>query len=75
MYVLCALSTCPRGNLIKWGRAKNDEEDSMLECCRPLGVEVHELILSETLVQWQPPAASSYQGLHGIKSGDFRNKR
>lgn len=69
--VLCALSTCPGGDLSKWDWAKNDGEDPMLECCRPLGVEVYKITDTEVLNEWEPPATSSYKGLHGIKLHDF----
>lgn len=64
--LLCALSTCPGGDLSKWGWAKNDGEDPMLECCRPLGVEIYKITDGKLLEDWVPPATAQYKGIHGI---------
>ena len=71
--VLCALSTCPGGDLSKWGWAKNDGTDPMLECCRPLGVEVYRITDPEVFRGWEPPSVSSYKGLHGIELYDSQS--
>ena len=71
--VLCALSTCPGGDLSKWGWAKNEGSDPMLECCRPLGVEVYKITDTEILQKWEPPAPSSYKGMHGISLPTFHS--
>lgn len=71
--VLCALSTCPGGDLSKWGWAKNEGDDPMLECCRPLGVEVYKIIDPKILEDWEPPAPASYKGLHGITMPSFQS--
>ena len=69
--ILCALSTCPGGDLSKWGWAKNKGPDPMLECCRPLGVEVYRITDPKILDHWGPPVPSSYTGLHGINLPTF----
>lgn len=77
--VLCALSTCPGGDLSKpmWGEdavPDNTNEDPTLECCRPLGVEVYRLP-SEWLVEqgWKEsqPNGPLYKGGHGLKEVPF----
>jgi uncharacterized protein YcgI (DUF1989 family) len=62
--LLCALSTCPGGDLSVplWGPDALDP----LEVCRPLGVEVH--ALDPTVLQgWQPPQSPAYKGAHGMR--------
>jgi uncharacterized protein YcgI (DUF1989 family) len=62
--LLCALSTCPGGDLsvALWGPEARDP----LEVCRPLGVEVHE-IDKALLKDWKPPESPAYKGAHGMK--------
>lgn len=62
--LLCALSTCPGGDLSLplWGP---DAADT-LSVCRPLGVQVFSLD-AELLEGWAPPAPSPYAGLHGLR--------
>lgn len=69
--VLCALSTCPGGDLSKWGWARNEGADPMLQCCRPLGVEIYRITDPEILERWEPPTSPSYKGLHGITLPTF----
>ena len=61
--LLCALSTCPGGDLSipMWGPDARDP----LEVCRPLGVEVHALDPA-LLERWQPPKVAAYRGGHGM---------
>lgn len=67
--VICALSTCPGGDLSVhgWG------EESMvatLATCRPLGVEVWEIddgIKEKVLEGWKESERSRYAGGHGVK--------
>ncbi len=61
--LLCALSTCPGGDLSVplWGP---DAEDP-LSVCRPLGVEVYRL-LPTLLDGWRPPEVAAYRGNHGL---------
>lgn len=61
--LLCALSTCPGGDLSVplWGPDARDP----LDVCRPLGIEVYEL--DATMLEgWQSPKVAAYQGHHGL---------
>ena len=69
--LLCALSTCPGGDLSKWGWGGNEADDPMLECCRPLRVDVFKLTDSSLLSSWQSPASAPYTGVHGMKMPTF----
>ena len=69
--ILCALSTCPGGDLSVWGWGTSDE---MLNCCRPLGVEVYRITDSAVLENWVSPAPAAYQGLHGITLPRFQQE-
>ena len=62
--LLCALSTCPGGDLsvALWGPDAQDP----LTVCRPLGIEVHALD-SKLLDGWKPPQSPPYKGAHGMK--------
>lgn len=62
--LLCALSTCPGGDLSVplWGPDARDP----LEVCRPLGVEVWSLD-PELLKDWKRPASPAYRGTHGLR--------
>jgi uncharacterized protein len=62
--LLCALSTCPGGDLSlpMWGPDARDP----LEVCRPLGVEVYRLA-SPLLEGWSSPEVAAYRGLHGME--------
>lgn len=64
--VLCALSTCPGGDLSQWGWAKGGGEDPMVKCCRPLGVEVYKVTDPQVLEGWKQPEVAKYEGMHGI---------
>ena len=70
--VLCALSTCPGGDLSKWGWTKNGG-DLMVETCRPLGVEVYRITDSTVLKNWKSPEPAQYSGMHGVTMPQFRN--
>jgi uncharacterized protein YcgI (DUF1989 family) len=61
--LLCALSTCPGGDLslAMWGPDAQDP----LSVCRPLGVEIYRLEAS-LLEGWSPPERAAYKGLHGL---------
>lgn len=61
--LLCALSTCPGGDLSvpMWGPDARDP----IDVCRPLGVEIYRL--DENLLKgWQSPAVADYSGHHGL---------
>lgn len=70
--VLCALSTCPGGDLSKWGWAKNKGGDPMLETCRPLGVEVYKITDPHVLDKWNPPEPADYAAMHGLQMPEFK---
>ena len=63
--LLCALSTCPGGDLSipLWGPGAKDA----LAVCRPLGVEVYE-VDSDLLEGWSEPVSPAYAGRHGMAS-------
>jgi uncharacterized protein YcgI (DUF1989 family) len=62
--LLCALSTCPGGDLSVplWGPDAQDP----ITVCRPLGVEVHALDPA-LLTAWKPPEVAAYKGAHGMR--------
>jgi uncharacterized protein YcgI (DUF1989 family) len=62
--LLCALSTCPGGDLSVplWGPDAQDP----ITVCRPLGVEVWK-IDKAVLEDWKPPQSPPYKGVHGMK--------
>jgi len=62
--LLCALSTCPGGDLSVplWGPGARDP----LEVCRPLAVEVW-TIDPALLKDWKPPLSPPYKGAHGMR--------
>jgi uncharacterized protein len=64
--VLCAISTCPHGDLSvqMWGPGAADP----LTTCRPLGVEIWRPDPG-LLAGWRPPAPSDYRGDHGLRTG------
>ncbi len=62
--LLCAISTCPCGDLSipLWGSDDND----LLSVCRPLRVEVYSV--DEALLEgWSQPECPPYGGAHGLK--------
>jgi uncharacterized protein YcgI (DUF1989 family) len=62
--LLCALSTCPGGDLSVplWGPDAQDP----ISVCRPLGIEVHALD-PRLLDDWKPPESPPYKGAHGMR--------
>jgi uncharacterized protein YcgI (DUF1989 family) len=62
--LLCALSTCPGGDLSipLWGSDARDAVD----VCRPLGIEVYRLDPA-LLAGWSEPRAAGYAGAHGME--------
>jgi len=64
--VLCAISTCPHGDLSvqMWGEEAGDP----LSTCRPLGVEVWQPDPA-LLADWRSPEVSDYRGDHGLHRG------
>ncbi|KAF1844434.1 meiotic chromosome segregation protein [Cucurbitaria berberidis CBS 394.84] len=74
--LLCALSTCPGGDLSAWGWHQADEEEAggdkpdMKSTCRPIRVEVWELkdgVRESVLKGWKSPLPSQYKGVHGMR--------
>ncbi|RMX85866.1 hypothetical protein D0869_03506 [Hortaea werneckii] len=82
--LLMALSTCPGGDLSAWsfGEGGSGEEGdggerkSMLDCCRPLKVEVFRLKDDSALRDWSEPSCPKYSGMHGltVPSGEASSK-
>lgn len=73
--LLCALSTCPGGDLSAWGwhqaeEGTGDEDKSdMKATCRPIRVEIFEIsedVKKEVLGSWEVPRVSGYGGMHGM---------
>lgn len=73
--LLMALSTCPGGDLSTWGWGEGGEgaveegkeKKSMLECCRPLKVEVFELEERDVVLKdWKQYERPNYRGRHGM---------
>lgn len=64
--VLVALSTCPGGDLSRWGFGAEGER-AMRECCRAVKVEVFGLVDQDQVLQgWREPKCPRYRGLHGM---------
>ncbi|ODQ80791.1 hypothetical protein BABINDRAFT_161003 [Babjeviella inositovora NRRL Y-12698] len=71
--VLMALSACPGGDLSTWGWGEGDEEElDMVDCCRPLGVEVYQITDKEVLKDWKSPEVANYSGNHGLEFPVFQ---
>jgi uncharacterized protein YcgI (DUF1989 family) len=73
--LLCALSTCPGGDLSAWGwhqsteGEEGGEKKDMKSTCRPIRVEVWEIreeVKKEVLAGWKSPERSGYNGGHGM---------
>jgi len=75
--LLCALSTCPGGDLSlpMWGEGAEEgtEGDAAVAVCRPLKVEVYRLP-EGTLKGWEPPKVSDYRGQHGMRPVEWSRK-
>ena len=64
--VLCALSTCPGGDLSKFGWGGTESQAAIVDCCRPLQIEIYDIEGKGVLHEWRPPAPASYRGNHGM---------
>lgn len=65
--LLCAMSTCPGGDLSVYGWGE-DSAQRMLDTCRPLGVAVYELENQEEVLKgWKESERPAYTGMHGLK--------
>lgn len=69
--LLCALSTCPGGDLSipMWGPEARDP----LEVCRPLRVEVFRPDPT-ALEGWAPPERSPYSGRNGLRPASWQDE-
>lgn len=72
--LLCAISACPGGDLSAWDWGEGDEETEvdMVDCCRPLGIEVYEITDDSLLKNWKSPEVASYKGNHGFQFPVFK---
>lgn len=78
--LLCALSTCPGGDLSAWGwhpasdadaakEGESEPEPDMKSTCRPIKVEVFEIaegVRGDVLKGWKESVISGYRGMHGM---------
>ncbi|CZR60942.1 uncharacterized protein PAC_10838 [Phialocephala subalpina] len=65
--ILCAMSTCPGGDLSVYGWG-GDSAQRMLDTCNPLGVAVYEIEgKDEVLKDWKESQPPGYKGHHGLK--------
>ena len=63
-----ALSTCPGGDLSQWGFG-SDSEKEMIQCCRPLKVEIFKLDDEVNVLAgsgWTEARQPEYTGMHGM---------
>lgn len=69
--LLVAISACPGGDLSQWGWGEdsdNLEGSKMVDCCRPLAIDVYKLKDEEELLkEWKSPEPANYKGGHGLK--------
>ncbi|TFK34345.1 hypothetical protein BDQ12DRAFT_763611, partial [Crucibulum laeve] len=76
--LLCALSTCPGGDLSTWGWAADGEAGGVVnssDCCRSIGVEVYKIIDEKNVLKsWEGALdpGHGYSGLHGIHMKESR---
>lgn len=73
--LICALSTCPGGDLSNWGWGAGGE---MAANCRPIGVEVWDIVEEEksrVLAGWKRPECPRYEGNHGIDAAEEADGR
>lgn len=69
--LLCAMSTCPGGDLSVHGWGEESAK-RMLDTCRPLGVAVYEMKdRDEVLKGWKESERPGYKGFHGVKMPVF----
>jgi len=68
MDLLCALSTCPGGDIS--AQIFGPEREDPLPTCRPLAVEVYQPD-PELLEGWTAAPAAEYRGLHGLRVVPF----
>ena len=68
MDLICALSTCPGGDLSKWAWGEGSDGVDMRDCCRPLDIEIYDFEDKALLQDWKPQRPSAYDGHHGMRS-------
>ncbi|KAJ9629487.1 hypothetical protein H2203_001861 [Taxawa tesnikishii (nom. ined.)] len=61
-----------RGDLSAWGwgeggAGEEGEKKSMLDCCRPIKVEVFKITDESILEGWKEFESPKYRGMHGMK--------
>jgi len=65
--LLCAMSTCPGGDLSVHGWGENSAQ-RMLDTCRPLRVSVYEISNKDEILKgWKESERPGYKGMHGLK--------
>ncbi|UJO14533.1 hypothetical protein CLAFUW4_03144 [Fulvia fulva] len=69
--IMLSFFTCPGGDLSAWGWGEGNsdgggEAKSMLDCCRPLKVEVFRVKDESVLEGWEAPKCPDYRGRHGM---------
>jgi uncharacterized protein len=64
--LLCAISTCPSGDLSEWGWGPEGADP--VANCHPIGVEVYELDPA-ALSGWEPPSAVEIGSVYGHRGG------
>jgi uncharacterized protein YcgI (DUF1989 family) len=64
--LLCAVSTCPHGDMSLpiWGK---DAGADVTSICRPIAIEIHDLSPA-ALAGWRSPPVADYRGHHGIEA-------
>lgn len=72
--LLCAISACPGGDLSAWDWGEGDEDTKvdMVDCCRPLSIEVYKITDDAVLKNWKSPEVANYKGQHGLKFPTFQ---
>jgi uncharacterized protein YcgI (DUF1989 family) len=70
--LLCAISTCPGGDLSVHGWGE-DAAKRMLKTCRPLKVGVYDIVDVEgkVLEGWTESEGVRYKGMHGVRVPAF----
>lgn len=66
--LLCALSTCPGGDLSEWGW--DYSEKKIKDTCKPIKVEVYRIadqVKADVMRGWKESVCPRYKGNHGIK--------
>lgn len=73
--LLVAISACPGGDLSQWGWGEESDklgDLKMVDCCRPLGLEIYKIKDDHVLSTWSSPESPNYGGRHGLKFPDSK---